>query len=427
MKAIRKSVFFTVIATVNLTIPSESSAQSLEQAYRTMCSDAAKSEEACRVLAQGLAEKQSSAVTPEAIAGPVLAASEVNQTWGILSSLVGRVWHGPDGYWRFQWDTPDQQIRIRHYDFSGKERKGLRTIIKRGSDDRLLLSQVTRESRVLFLKHGNFFDDTFDEAFILESPNTFVLERGTYKNGAYHPSAKQRKSRNGVYRRLSASDEADFYRRVSSREQGGSGGLGGMLSGAIAGASGMLNGGGGNDAAIAGAAAGAVAGAAGVGSNSINQGFREGAADVNARNAQLEADMARARTVAGGGAPVAGSAGSSTGGGKTAAASAPAGEALSKRTVSAYFWVSTVPSEQDDHNTHCASTVFPITIDWNERGWGNGERVAAVMEPMMSIFLAKCQRLKPITSAENASYSVEGVGSYAAPTFRRGDTQVAMP
>lgn len=403
---VRRKILAIVISTASFgALPSVSSAQSLDQSFTALCSGADRTSETCQALAKAIAERNLANSNP--------AKQKVSQRWGILATLVGSVWKGPDGYWQFVWDQPDQQMRVRHFNSDGKESKGMRTIIESNNQGGLTLNQATRISPVTLLADGNIFDDTFDEAFISEGPNAFLLQRGTYKQGVYKAATKQRVERNGTYHRLGPADEARFNAVVQARQQSGEGGgLGRLLQGALAGAAGMANGGGGYDAAIAGAAAGAVAGAAGVDAAAIQGGFQQGASEVNAQNdamqAQFEQSMARA------GAPGYGSSGSAVPNsqagssqrntsGTASTARQPAGAKV-RKSFRFHLIVGLENRPEDTANALCMSNAISESFESAENGWGDTDARDRIFETYRPNFEAKCSRLRPLDGTTTYAY-----------------------
>ena len=106
---------------------------------------------------------------------------------------------------------------------------------------------------------------------------------------------------------------------------------------------------------------------------------------------------------------------------------------VTKKTLQVYFWIGTTPTNDDGHNTHCQSNIFPVTIDWDpslEATGGNLKYATPVLDGMKSAFIDKCNRTDP-------SRPTEGIADWYADAFsgwhpeglqlRRGDVAVTMP
>jgi hypothetical protein len=224
---------------------------------------------------------------------------------------------------------------------------------------------------------------------------------------------------------------------LAARQQDSSGGgFGSILAGAAMGA--ILGGGGQSsvDLAVAGAQAAAQGGNTLDVLNSMG-----GVAAANAAESkrQLDETIARAQAGSSGGASIASTGSFSSSAGSAVAPGNPA-HSLTRKTIQVYFEIGTTPKiatkdgeEDDGHNTHCQSTVFPVTIDWDpslEASGGNLKYANPVLDGMKSAFIDKCNRTDP-------SRPTEGVAEWYADAFsgwnparrqlRKGDLEVRMP
>ena len=119
---------------------------------------------------------------------------------------------------------------------------------------------------------------------------------------------------------------------------------------------------------------------------------------------------------------------STTAVGVAAPSGAAAEETFPDKSVAVYFSVGMVPTERNTRNPMCYSNTFHITIPFNPRGWGNGGRVNAILDPMKDDFYAKCARLGQVTSPNNVSYGAEGVHSgFPRSAPHAEDFTVTMP
>ena len=220
--------------------------------------------------------------------------------------------------------------------------------------------------------------------------------------------------KNGLWRRLGygtsishertsqylASLRADYEARLAQKAQSGDG-FGSILAGAAMGA--MLGGGGQSsvDLAVAGAQSAAQGGNTLDVLNSMG-----GVAAANAAESkrQLDETIARAQGGSSGGASIASTGSFSSSAGSAVAPGNPA-HSLTRKTIQVYFEIGTTPKiatkdgeEDDGHNTHCQSTVFPVTIDWDpslEASGGNLKYANPVLDGMKSAFIDKCNRTDP--------------------------------
>lgn len=230
------------------------------------------------------------------------------------------------------------------------------------------------------------------DVLIYRTPDHFQFSNAKIEDG--QPVYKKDHDKwNGIYRRLSESERLAWNNTVARRAASRGGGLLGVIEGAVAGAAGMVTGGGGYDAALAGAAAGAVAGAAGVDASSIQNGFTQGIAESNMRDAQMAAAAAAARTGGPSGATVAGA------------------RTVARMDGQAYLVVGMRPREGDTRNPMCYSTLFPISYDSEANGSGNAGRAEDAARALESRFLSGCARVgrvdgivSPMTTA-NASFT----------------------
>lgn len=211
-------------------------------------------------------------------------------------------------------------------------------------------------------------------------------------------------------------------RAEMARQASGGGGLGGILQGALAGASGMVNGGGGMESAIAGAAAGAVAGAAGIDAGSIQGGFKQGASDVNAQNvamqAQFEQSMARAGAPGYRNSVVATStsqaASNQSNVSEAASTTRPATGAKIRKPFRFHLIVGLENRPQDTANALCMSNAINESFEGEENGWGDNALRERIFEKYRPSFEEKCRRLRPLqgttTYAYDQGWNSSGIG-----------------
>jgi hypothetical protein len=395
---------------------------SLEQDYATLCANKPAPEtETCAALKKALMAKVGTpsesppapnTPTTDATGGGAVAGAlrteETRRRWGIFADRVGKTYFNENKGFvssvsTWSWKVPGEVL----------------TVSNRAATRRAEFKSDKADTTEYHLDQarGGFYNLAYfgpalhvvqpDGSILFTNPDGKhrTLQRATGPNSW---TSVTERCKNGVCKPIAygTSHHTEMTPEFLASRRGGSsgGGLLGVVQGAVAGAAGMATGRGSMDAAIAGAAAGAVAGAAGVNSSSIQSGFRQGAAEVNASNAEWQRSFERSMAAAG--AP--GYANTATSTAPPTLTSSPssgenpsAAEKLESRTVSAWFVVGMMPREKDTRNPLCVSNSIPVTIDYNPSGWGNDGRVLAALKPLESVFLEKCGRLGQVAGSIN--------------------------
>jgi hypothetical protein len=350
--------------------------------------------------------------------------AELKTPWGRVSAMAGRRFTGSndEGQWvlTFAW-----QKWWKKWDAVGAflqkygERKGYQEYIYND------LSQ----GKVRFQA-----DDSSTDKFFFQPDGSFGYFHVRYRllpdgrlevaHGKWNKENNSFTLRNGpwIWRPFSDAENRQRIAQIE-RSKSQSGGDSGMLGGLMAGVG----------AAIAGGNAEMVMGAAvkGMEMSTDNQQVR------NVLAGEGDAMIASGLNTMNAGNSSAGGSGPSYTQSPTPASSRNSGHSLTRKTIQAYFWIGTTAKiathagEPDDgHNTHCQSNIFPVTIDWAESGEGNLGRASAVLDPMKSAFIDKCNRTDP-------SRPTQGIADWYADAFsgwnparrqlRTGDLEVIMP
>jgi hypothetical protein len=390
--------------------------------------------------AQVAAEKE--AVRDEAES----AAMPDNARWtkyGLFGRLVGTYWLGNSKTgevwtWEVHRDKNNTEIMCEdviqpEYDYSVY---CTHTYLRPGITDTLFDSSFMPDKHYL-MPDGSILTSG-GELWELESPKILRYSRVKVKGRTYtHKTPPE------IFRltRLNAQQVAVVEQGISQRlaklaqkaqSSGGGGGLGSIVAGAAMGA--ILGGGGQSsvDLAVAGAQAAARGGNTLDVLNSMG-----GVAAANAAESkrQLDETIARAQGGNSGGSST-GYSGSTTAVRGTASSPATSRPAMTRKTIQVYYTAGTVVRDNDDHNTHCQSNIFSVTIDWDPslvNDGGNLGYANALLDPMKSRFAEKCSQAgRPVTALADVDWFADafdssGGGWGSGRQLRKGDIEVQMP
>jgi hypothetical protein len=357
------------------------------------------------------------APSPPAQSGLTSANPAMYSEWGDWGRLDGTIWKDSDGtIYSYAWDKPGQVLTVQKVTADDSV---TRRFTKR-ADGKIAVSNGL--GTITLVRPGYAVQEyarTRVEYWFSDEAITTTVSSKLFKDYEIIANSKRVKATQAdLTTALQRYQAAIAARNVRSS----GGGLGSILGAAAMGA--IMGGGGQNsvDLAVAGAQAAAQGGNP---LDVLNSMGSVAAANAAESKRQLDETITRAQ----GGNSLAASTSYST------ATSSPAGPATSrpamtKKAMQVYFWVGTTPTVDDGHNTHCQSNVFSVTIDWDpnlEASGGNLRYANAVLDPMKSTFIDKCNRAgNPVTDI--ADWYADAFSGWHLPApLRRGDTEVQMP